>query len=61
MITLPQASGILSDLAHHEMTNDGVVQAGFSRASIARLCATTEDHTKDLKCVSPFQLQRANP
>jgi hypothetical protein len=32
MIMLPQASGILSDLAHQEMTNDGGVQAGFSRA-----------------------------
>jgi len=24
-------------------------QAGFSRASSTRLCATTEDHTNDLK------------
>ena len=32
MIMLPQASGILSDLAHQEMTIDGGVQAGFSRA-----------------------------
>ncbi len=29
MIMLPQASGILSDLAHQEMTNDGGVQAHY--------------------------------
>ncbi len=32
MIMLPQASGILSDLAHQEMTNDCGIQAGSSRA-----------------------------
>jgi len=29
MITLPQASEVLSDLAHQEMTNDGGCSGGF--------------------------------
>jgi len=36
-------------------------QAGFNRASSARLCATTEDHTNDLKWTRPFQVQRVSP
>jgi len=36
-------------------------QTGFNRASNAKLCATTDDHTNDLKWVSPFHVQRANP
>jgi len=29
MIVLPQASEVLSDLAHQEMTNDGCCSGGF--------------------------------
>jgi len=62
MIALWQASGILSKLAHQKNdSNEGIFQAGFNRASIIKLCATTEDQTNDLKWARPFQVQRANP
>ena len=32
-----------------------------SRENTARLWATTADHTYDLKCSSPFQVQRDKP
>lgn len=62
IITGWQASVILSSLAHQKNdSNEGIFQAGFSRASNIKLCATTDDQTNDLKWARPFQVQRANP
>jgi hypothetical protein len=36
-------------------------RAASRRENTARLCATTADHTYDLTCSSPFQVQRDRP
>ena len=52
----PEQTGSSQPITHRRR-----YQAGLNRASSARLCATTEDHTNDLKCISPFQVQRVSP
>ena len=61
LIYLRHAYATLSNLAHHSPSHILLLQAGFNRASSARLCATTDDHTNDLKWSSPFQVQRVSP
>src|ERR1700753_4375450 len=43
------------------MGSPGQVSAKLTRAQRARLWATTEDQTYELKCASPRQVQRSRP